>query len=309
MDQATPETRTPRTFKPSLNHDQYLAAIKQKACEGIYIPEFFSEHESYELREAAIERFSSLENNWIPVSAQADWEDLIRFLKKSEMGNFSARLFPKVLNAYLFKAGTLLVVHAMRFTISLLEGKRGILVGDDKEIVKLICGYIKNNKISPNFSSHANPKIREFSKQFCLDGWFGVMPELKLVLQAMLNEIFEWRSIPIEQSENPRVYYHEGDFVQVRRALEIIIHERLYNTDFLPFVEKMAILHREKIKVLRREKADPESSCDGDGNSLFFYPTNQAFLDEAVRLLRQAQKYNAQNGVARRREMLDLFNK
>lgn len=309
MDQATPDTRTPRTFKPSFNHDQYLAAIRKRSCGGIYIPDFFSEHESYELREAAIERFSSLENNWIPVSALADWENLIRFLKESESGKFNNRLFPKVLNAYLFKAGTLLVVHAMRFAISLLEGKRGILVGDDSEVVKLICGYIKNNKIRLDLGSYANPEIREFSKQFCLDGWFGVVPELKLVLQTMLNKIFDWKSIYYEQSENPRVYYHESDFIQVRRALEIIIHERLCNTDLLPFVEKMAILHREKLKELRRKKTDLGSYGDEDGNSLFFYPANQAFLDEAVRLLRQAQRYNTQNGAARRQEILDLANR
>ncbi|MFA6526099.1 MAG: hypothetical protein WCT26_01645 [Candidatus Buchananbacteria bacterium] len=305
------ETRKP--FPETFKHNAFLDELKNERFHGTNIPDFFRQHNSFELRKIMIDMFSRSSDTFqIHSDAQADWEELLTFLMKESEGRYGegnydgGNLFLDVLSAYIFKADTLLIIPAMRFAINSIGEKYGHFRRNDNEIVKLLCGYINKGYIKLDLTHHS-PEIRELSKTFCLEGWFGALPEIKPIIQMMLNELFDFGSI-IHQSEDLKIRYDQSGFVQVRRAIDIILRERHYNTDFLSFVEKMAILHKEKLKT-SRAGINFSSNMDRDRNPLLFYPTNQAILDETVRLLRQAQKDNIKNGATRRQEILDLIDR
>jgi len=305
MDEPTaPEgQKSQQTFPPSYSHAQHLSDLS-----GIhYMPHFrvidyFKEHGSYELREAAINQFNSSEQT-IYASEQADWEALILFLKEQESRRADRDLYPKVLTAYLFKADKALIWRAMRFAIGLLEIKHGTLTIGDPELIKIIFGRLKKGF---GFDCYErNSELREINRQYCLNGLFAVLPEIVPVLEAMLNAIYN--SIDIVREEAcPKIKYGWNSFVQIERALRLIVRESEFNTDFLPTIEKIALTHREKLRASRKAN----NNDDEDGNlreDPFFYVKSQAALDEAVRLLRRAQIDNIKNGAARQQEVEEMF--
>ncbi|MFA5021401.1 MAG: hypothetical protein WC517_05110, partial [Patescibacteria group bacterium] len=268
---ATEGQKPQQTFPPSYSHAQHLEDLS-----GIhYMPHFrvidyFREHGSYELREAAINQFNSSEQT-IYASEQADWEAMILFLKEQEYRRADRNLYPKVLTAYLFKADNSLIWRALRFAIKLLEEKYRALMIGNPELIKIIFGRLKKG-LGVNSHEH-DPELREIYRQYRLNGLFAVLPEIIPVLGSMLDTIYNPIDIANEKY-TPEIDYGWNGFVQVERALRLILKEKEYNLDFLPTIEKMALAHKEKLKRSRIASTDETDEDKYDSNldaDPFFY--------------------------------------
>lgn len=291
-------------FRPSHFHNRVLADYTESFIdhgEFLKIPYMFSKHSAYELRDAFIDAFNKHSTYCISEDDEcADWEKLIKFLMETERTVCGKILFYKVLGAYVSRSGWLSAFRAIRFAISLLKGKHGVLLSLDNQIVKIIFGRL--NKGLHIDTYNRDPKIKFVGRKMALEGLFAVLPEIEPLLQAMLNSLFKYTSI-LTNEETPAVDYSPEDFVQVERALKIILREQQHDTSFRPFIEKMAQLHKERFKKLSRHEAMLQTAKQDPWSHV----KNQAILDETVRVLRLAAKDNALNGEARRLTMERSF--
>ncbi len=302
MEQTVPQ-RVRKAFPASYQHNKMLQEyLDRPSCAThLKLPYFFSKYNAYELREAAINGFNTYSDLMTFNQEECDeWEDLIVFLRDNERRHYEC-LYPKVLAGYVMRSSSLANLRAIRFALALLEGKHEVLMAGDNHIVKTICSRLNRGL---HFDARTpDPQIKRLGIILQLDGLFGVLPEIKKLLEAMLNSIFHYSGI-FRKEEALRIDYNPEDFIQVERALKIILRERHFDLSFLPLIEKMTFMHKEKCKAERAKvKADTEL-CDI--NHLMF-PKNQATLDESLRLLRQSHHDHLINDATRRHEIIAKY--
>lgn len=301
-----PESAKPAMeFRESHFHNNLLndyTAEQGMAGECLRLPYMFATYSSYELREAFINAFNNHTSYVIHTDDECiQWEKLILFLKKNERLH-RENLYPKVLAGYVLRSDSLANLRAIRFALSLLAGKHGVLMLGDNHIVKTICCRISRGIYFSPIERNSRLKSLGITQQ--LNGLFGVLPEIKYLLEAMLNSIFNSSGIFRKEAEL-MIDYRPEDFIQIERAINIILRERRFDTTSLPLIEKMTVLHKQKYKLQRTNvKACTELCAGYEGLS---FAKNQAFLDEALRLLRQSYSDSLINGATRREEIIAKY--
>ena len=306
----TATTRKPMEFPMSYSHADLVQEYvgKQGNARHLKLPYVFSKYGSYEAREAIIDAFNACSNTILitnPDEECDEWEDLIFFLKKQASGSSKRNwsLFIKVLSGYLFRSGGLAKLRALRFAIGFTGIDYTMISGSDQAIAKLIVGCLKQRLF---FESHPlDPETIALKTLFELNGLFCILREIKPLLQMMLECLFDDNDIK-EIRLSPRIWYDSEDFIQVERALKIILAERAYDTDFLLFIEKMATAHKAYCRKIKENQFAPQKEKSAGP---WFYDKNQAVLDSSVRLMRLAAKDNAKHGLARRQEVLKRYEK
>jgi hypothetical protein len=305
---ATEEQRTPLVFpKPTtqLDFTERLKKIRRGDWDVTSdIPGFFARESSQELREAALSQLDLLSQRdrlIIGLDCQTDWEDLIIYLKTT-----NSNLLEKALGNYLFQTNCLLILPALRFAIKLTScHKHGSISGDDDKIIKVIYNRIKHG----NFGFYdwtISDKAKQLHKTQYLDGLFGILPEIKPVLQAMLNKLFHFHGI-FYPNDGLRIDYDSRDFIQVERALKIIIGQRQYDTSFLPFIKKMTVMHRDLFKEIRSQVRHNRGQIGSFGNTdynILEVSADQGILNETLGLLEKADQELLKNGEKLRQDRL-----
>lgn len=210
------------------------------------------------------------------------WERLI-----TDLNYQNDDLWKEIMEIYLFNIENDGVFEALRFAIKLLHPTSRTDVhnyfGTHREIFKMIFNRINRGFGISHLSFDITNQENKWSSILRSFGLFAVLPEILPLIKWVLEP---WEKLPKRNDTDDGTYIncsYTDDFKKLERVLKLLINNRSFDISFLPAIEKIADTHR---KIYNKKTI----SSNTERVSSLTFATNQAILDETVRLLREADK-------------------